>query len=268
MNTQLQEFTSEDNYNKIAELTGAYVGSSAVYLPRLTVNRMSTDTENNPLPMGQFTITQDEQMFFSKKATFRIFLNRYQYQQYDPVSDKYIHRSVIIKNFGEEAFDDAGGLACGKLPAKVRETLSPEQQAQQKHIKCNRLLYGTVTFEENVTNVPCVMKLSGGNFMAFDDAIKAFQKMKHQFFQHESVLNTKRHTKGSNVYYEVLVSPVYETIVPFTEEDMETFNLFREVIDRENNFVTAKWREVKKSKIDEIDVVAALAFDDPIGPLA
>jgi hypothetical protein len=274
--TDLVTFNNQDNFASIAALTGASV-SSAVYLPRLRVNRHAVNDDDKSIPMGTYAVTQDDSTVYSKTVLFRIFINAFQYSEYDPKERKYVNRSVIIKGFNEEPIDELGGIACGKVSAKNLDSLSAEQKAHQKNIKCTRLLYGTVCMEEtidadgnkdSIVNLPVVFRLNGGNFMAPKDALAAITKMKHHFFQHYLKLTTKRNKQGDNIFYDIVVNPTLDTTVPFTEEDLETFNLFQEVIERENSYISKKWTEAKRSLVkasdDDIDVASALGFDDSL----
>lgn len=275
MNTELTNFTSNEYFNEIASMTGAAV-STAVYLPRLKINRQPTDDNDKPIPVGSFSVSQDDNVLYSKTAIFRPFINAYQYSEYDGKAREYTNRSVIFKNFREEAIDMLGGLACGKVPAKHFNDLTADQQLKQKGIKCTRLLYGTATFtdavdadgEKNTLDAcPVVLRLNGGSFMTPNDALQAITKMKHHFFQHVFELSTKRQKTGDNVYYNILINPILDKTVEFVESDMNTFKLFQETIDRENDFISKKWAEAKRAKVkeqDSFDVAAALSLDDEI----
>lgn len=274
MTTDLSVYTNKDNFEEVARLTGANVRDN-VYLPRLTVTRDSEDEDGNSVPIGTFSVTQDDTTVYAKAATFRVFLNAYQYQAYDPVVRKYTNRSIIIKSFNEEALDEKGGLACGKIARKQLEAASDEVKARQRNIKCNRLVFGLVSFPDAVTakgektsieSIPVTWKLSGTNFMAPKNAFDAITKMKHHFFQHNLLLSTKRQKNGATVYYEVLVDPVLNNEIEFTSEDIDTIKLFNETIDRENRYVVSKWKAVKNEAVtqQDVDIASALRLDDEI----
>lgn len=283
MNTSLVEFNSSDRYNEIAALTGASV--QGTYLPRLQVNRHAVNDDDKPIPMGTYSVTQDDKTVYGKTALFRTFINAYQYAQYDPKEKKYINRSVIIKSFNEEAIDMLGGLRCGKVSAKDIDQLNPADKLLQQNIKCARLMYGTVTLLEAVdvdakkvelVDVPVMFKLTGSNFMGFESSIKnsldAITKMKHHYFQHNLKLVTKRKPKRDDgaIFYDVVASPVLNEVITFEEKDMDTFHLFQDIIDRENKFVADKFTAFKKAAVKEYDigeVASALAFDDDVSDI-
>lgn len=272
-NTEVTVFEN-GNFNDIAALTGAYVKES-IYLPRLRVNNEATDDTDKPVPVGAFKVSlKDQPTVYGKPASFRVFMNTYQYSQYIN-GEGYVNHSVIIKSFTEEALDMLGGVRCGKVTAKNFDYLSAEDKVIQATIKCNRQVYGLVTLQEaadadgnivEVINTPVMLRLSGGSFMAPKDALDSITKMKHQYFQHNLLMTTKREKKGSNVYYSLNITPDLKNMVEFTNDNMDTFKMFQEVIDRENNFITSKWREVKKSRITDYDISVerALSLDDEI----
>ena len=278
MTTELQTINNL-SFNELAALTGASV-QTTIILPQLLVNREPEDEEGNKLPMGYFTVTQNEQKIFGKTAIFRPFINAYQYSEYSPSENKFTNRSVIIRNFQEEALDLKGGLACGKVPAKRLAELSAEEQVRQKNIKCRRLLYGLLTLDspvnaegatlDNILELPVLWKMGGSNFMAPDNALKSITKMKHQFFQHNLILTTKREKKGSTVYYTVDVDANLKDVVELTEENVDTFTMFNEIIMRENSFISNMWKKVKQDNVKQLsnaDVLKTLELNDTVDDL-
>lgn len=254
--------TLGNSYEEIAALTGAYVGGTGSYLPNLKINTEAVTDNDNTVPVGTYMITQDGNRVYAKTALFRPFLNTYQYQVYDGKLKKYTNKSVIIKNFNEDALDELGGVRCGKIPRKELETLkakgliSPEDIEKQESIICYRGLYGLVTFEDAITetgektsveNLPVLWRTSRSNFNAAQDALNAISKMKHLYFQHWLQLDKpKREKNGSVTYYIINAEPILDTEVEFTKDDMITFKSFQEMIDRENKQVAEKWRAVKR----------------------
>lgn len=260
--TELANIKTLD-YNQIAALTGADTQTSTI-LPRLKINR------DPDFPMGEYCVSQEGHSVYSKVARFRPFINAYQYQEYNPEANQFVNRSIIFKNFNEEPHDELGGLACGKVKRDLWDKLEPNEQLRQRNIKCNRLMYGTLSFPEGeVENLPVMFKLSGSNFMTPKDALAAITKARHQYFNHMLELTTKKQKQGSTVYYEVLVQPILKDFIEFTDEDMDTFSLLQETIDRENSFVMNKWKAVKKSQVKEDDkaLLKTLELNDDIPDL-
>lgn len=265
MNTELT--TLKDlSFDQIAALTGA-VQTNTNILPNLQVNREPEDDEGQKLPMGYFMVSQDNNKVFSKTAQFRPFINAYQYVEWSNVEKKYINRSLIIKNFNEEALDTKGGVSCGKVPFKKLSTLSTEEQLKQKDLKCRRHIYGLVTFTEEIESLPVLWKLSGSNFMAPDVALKSITHSKHQYFQHVLDLSTERKKVGSTIFYNVNVSVDLKNELKFSDDDFEIFKMFQENIDRENAYVHKLWREVKTNSKYDNGYLKDLDLNDPVDDL-
>jgi hypothetical protein len=273
LNTELVKFNSDVDFEQIASLTGAYIGNDN-YLPQLRVNRLAVDNDGNQLPMGYFHVNQNNSNIYAKNALFRVFLNRYQYIKYDPFQDSYSCRSIIVSSFNEEALDDSGGLACGKIPkAKLEGVTDKDILEEQKNIRINRLLYGIVTLydiknSEDKVEIPVLYRLNGINFMAPDAALKAITKIKHHFFQHNLELKTKQEKRGSNIFYTVQVNPILNQVIPFTDSDLEVFKSFQEIIESENNQILQKWKKAKKSKVSDIELsLSSFSSSDLSDPL-
>lgn len=265
MNTEL---TLNTDYETLAALTGVMQLRSAS-LPQLKVNREPVDDNNQPLPMGHFCVTQDEVTIYGEKALFRPYFNCFQYSEWSPSTNKFINKTILFKNFFDEALDMLGGLACGKINKKELDKCSAQEQLRQKNIKCNRLLYGTVTFPDTqVKDVPVVWRMGGSNFMAPEEALKAIASMKHLYFNHMLELTTQREKQGSTIYYKVNVSPQLKKQLSLDDSGLQTINLFKEVIDRENAYVTKCWKEAKQAKVKQSDdPLAALDLNDDISDL-
>jgi len=272
------------SYNEIAQLTGIYVGGSTV-LPSLKINRDAVTENGNKVPKGAYMVTQDGVNVYSKIALFRPFINSFQYMHFDGAAGKYANKSIIIKNFREQAIDELGGVKCGRIDPKElqirkeRNLVSLEETEKQRAIKCYRNLYGTVTMVEAVTesgeeapvvDLPVLWRTTGVNFNAANNALKAIEKKKHYIFQHRLFLGpTKQDKKGSNVYYVVTAEPILTEEVPFTQDvDAQIFQTFQEIIDRENKYVAEKWRAAtKKAEPFDTSAMSALELDDPLDDL-
>ena len=136
--------------SQIMEMIGQEGGqSSSTGLPRLTINRQPEDDDGNKIPMGTYGVYDSgiESMVYGKPAIFRPFINSFQFMEYDTEQNKFSKRSVIFKNWKDEAIDTSGGTRCGKVPFKERDKLSKAELEMQKNIKCYRLVYGTVSME-------------------------------------------------------------------------------------------------------------------------
>ncbi len=285
MNNELTTTFGTDSFEQLAQLTGAFAPTTS-YLPRLMINTEAVTDNDNAVPVGTYMITQDGTKIYAKTALFRPFLNTFQYQVYDEKQKKYTNKSVIIKNFNEDAIDELGGVKCGKISRKELDTLkakkliSPAELEKQESIICYRGLYGLVTFEDAVTetgeptfveNLPVIWRTSRSNFNAANDALNAITKLRHLCFQHWLQLDKpKREKNGSVTYYIVNAEPILDKEVQFTAEDMVTFKEFQQIIDRENKQVAEKWRLSKRHAEPynlEADALSALELNDDISDI-
>lgn len=286
MSQELVAAFNTDNYEDLAKLTGTYV-STASYIPLLQVNKKAiTKGKQVLVSAGTYQITQDEVSVFAETALFRPFINTFQYKQYDATENRFLNKSIIIKNFREDPIDELGGLKCGHISFKEKELLkkaglfTPEQEARQRSIKCYRTIYGTITMEDAVTetgekyslvDLPVMWRTAGTNFNAANNALKAIEKMRHLPFQHNLLLGVPTEAEaGSNTYYLINAEPVLNETIPFTTEDGEVFKMFQETIDRENKYVTEKWRQAngKNEVFDlEADALKELELNDDLSDL-
>ena len=185
--------------------------SSGISIPRLGINRSPEDDDGNQLPVGHL-FTYDSsvgQNVFGKPVTFRPFISAMQYMHYDPEKGEYVNRSIIFKNWKEEAIDILGGTRCGKIPFKERSSLTPEQLAEQRTIRCYRLLYGILSFkgkkangeDHEVANLPVLWRVTGTAFAPVGSALDQVNKRKKLMFTTTFSIDSKRQKKGGNVFY-------------------------------------------------------------------
>ena len=179
--------------------------SSGISIPRLGINRSPEDDDGNQLPVGHL-FTYDSsvgQNVFGKPVTFRPFISAMQYMHYDPEKSEYVNRSIIFKNWKEEAIDILGGTRCGKVPFKERASLTPEQLAEQRTIRCYRLLYGILSFkgkkangeDHEVTNLPVLWRVTGTAFAPVGSALDQVNKRKKLMFTTTFSIDSKRQKK-------------------------------------------------------------------------
>ncbi len=279
MTNALMTTFKTDNYDDIAALTGAYVPSST-YLPSLTVNKKVIKEGKKVLvDAGTYKITQSDVSVYAETVLFRPFINTFQYMQYDPDENKFLNKSIIIKNFREQAIDELGGLKCGHVSFKQRETLkNAGLPVPDRNTKCYRNIYGLLTMtdavtetgeETSVTNLPILWRTSGDNYNAANNALKTIETHRHFIFQHNLFLGVpKEATSGSNTYYVMEAKAVMTEELPFTDEDQATFKMFQESIDRENKYVAAKWRDAKKNAEPfDMSVMKELELSDSLDDL-
>ena len=255
--TQVANF-EQLSKSQIMEMIGQEGGqSSGTGLPRLTINRQPEDDDGNKIPMGTYGVYDSgiESMVYGKPAIFRPFINSFQFMEYDTEQNKFSKRSVIFKNWKDEAIDTSGGTRCGKVPFKERDKLSKAQLEMQKNIKCYRLVYGTVSMEGqnaegnpvSIKHKPVLWRVTGSNFPPVGEAMQILKNRKKLMFNHTLSLETDKRKAGSTVYY-VSSIKVNQDEVKFTNEDMELMQKFQDIITTENEEIVGLWKEANKSK--------------------
>ena len=255
--------------------------SSGISIPRLGINRSPEDDDGNQLPVGHL-FTYDSsvgQNVFGKPVTFRPFISAMQYMHYDPEKGEYVNRSIIFKNWKEEAIDILGGTRCGKVPFKERASLTPEQLAEQRTIRCYRLLYGILSFkgkkangeDHEVTNLPVLWRVTGTAFAPVGSALDQVNKRKKLMFTTTFSIDSKRQKKGGNVFYIPEISVNADANLQMSKEDMETLTVFQDIINTENAEVVDLYKAAKKGQPTSSDGESAKVVkqvEDPVEVLS
>ena len=255
--------------------------SSGISIPRLGINRSPEDDDGNQLPVGHL-FTYDAsvgQNVFGKPVTFRPFISAMQYMHYDPEKGEYVNRSIIFKNWKEEAIDILGGTRCGKIPFKERSSLTPEQLAEQRTIRCYRLLYGILSFkgkkangeDHEVANLPVLWRVTGTAFAPVGSALDQVNKRKKLMFTTTFSIDSKRQKKGGNVFYIPEISVNADANLQMSKEDMETLTVFQDIINTENAEVVDLYKAAKKGQPTSSDGESAKVVkqvEDPVEVLS
>ncbi len=267
---------------QIKQAIGQDDGSSnGIRIPRLGINRSPEDDDGNQLPVGHL-FTYDSsvgQNVFGKPVTFRPFLSAMQYMHYNPEKGEYVNRSIIFKNWKEEAIDILGGVKCGKVPFKERPSLTPEQLAEQRTIRCYRLLYGILSFkgtkangeDHTLANLPVLWRVTGTAFSPVGSALDQVNKRKKLMFTTTFSIDSKRQKKGGNVYYTPEISVNADANLQMSKEDMETLTVFQDIINTENSEVVDLYKDAKKSQPISSDGESAKVIkqvEDPVEVLS
>ena len=267
---------------QIMQAIGQDDGSSnGIRIPRLGINRSPEDDDGNQLPVGHL-FTYDSsvgQNVFGKPVTFRPFISAMQYMHYDPEKSEYVNRSIIFKNWKEEAIDILGGTKCGKIPFKERSSLTPEQLAEQRTIRCYRLLYGLLSFkgkkangeDHTLANLPVLWRVTGTAFSPVGSALDQVNKRKKLMFTTTFSIDSKRQKKGGNVYYTPEISVNADANLQMSKEDMETLTVFQDIINTENSEVVDLYKDAKKSQPISSDGESAKVIkqvEDPVEVLS
>ena len=267
---------------QIMQAIGQDDGSSkGINIPRLGINRSPEDDDGNQLPVGHL-FTYDSsvgQNVFGKPVTFRPFISAMQYMHYDPEKGEYVNRSIIFKNWKEEAIDILGGTRCGKIPFKERSSLTPEQLAEQRTIRCYRLLYGLLSFsgkkangeDHEVANLPALWRVTGTAFAPVGSALDQVNKRKKLMFTTTFSIDSKRQKKGGNVFYIPEISVNADANLQMSKEDMETLTVFQDTINTENTEVVDLYKAAKKGQSTSSDGESAKVIkqvEDPVEVLS
>ena len=267
---------------QIMQAIGQDDGSGGgINIPRLGINRSPEDDDGNQLPVGHL-FTYDAsvgQNVFGKPVTFRPFISAMQYMHYDPEKGEYVNRSIIFKNWKEEAIDILGGTRCGKVPFKERTSLTPEQLAEQRTIRCYRLLYGILSFkgkkangeDHEVANLPVLWRVTGTAFAPVGSALDQVNKRKKLMFTTTFSIDSKRQKKGGNVFYIPEISVNADANLQMSKEDMETLTVFQDIINTENAEVVDLYKAAKKGQPTSSDGESAKVVkqvEDPVEVLS
>ena len=267
---------------QIKQAIGQDDGSSGgLRIPRLGINRSPEDDDGNQLPVGHLFAYDASvgQNVFGKPITFRPFLSAMQYMHYDPEKGEYVNRSIIFKNWKEEAIDILGGTRCGKVPFKERPSLTPEQLAEQRTIRCYRLLYGILSFkgkkangeDHEVANLPVLWRVTGTAFAPVGSALDQVNKRKKLMFTTTFSIDSKRQKKGGNVFYIPEISVNADANLQMSKEDMETLTVFQDTINTENAEVVDLYKAAKKGQSTSSDGESAKIVkqvEDPVEVLS
>ena len=268
----IKGMSDEQIMQAIGQDDGSNMGTN---IPRLTINRTPEDDDGNQLPVGHFSTYDSNvgQNVYGKPITFRPFISAMQYMHYDADKGEYVNRSIIFKSWKEEAIDILGGTRCGKIPFKDRSTLTPQQLEQQRTIRCYKLVYGLLSFNNgktaqgnahNVENLPALYRVTGTAFSPVSAALDQLKKRKKLMFNCTFTIDTKRQKKGGNVFYVPEISVNAEENLQLSDMDMETLKVFQDSITTENTEIIAGYNKAKNSK-DKIDakIVEEVSDDSP-----
>ena len=254
-----QELTTvtQEELEAFLKASGQNADEGGTRIPRVRVNKDGEDDAGNTIPVGTFAVSQNGVVIYGKTATLRVIKNAYQYSVYDETENKYINQTILFPSFNDEAIDELGTIACGKISKKKLDNVSKEVLDAQKKIKCYRYVYGLLTMDgvdaqgnkTNIKDLPVQFRLSGSNFMPIQqEALDLITKRKLMWSQVPLKLGTKRQKQGTNVWYEIVIEPDFDNLVQITPEDISASKLFNEIVGEFNNSVLAKYKKAKSQK--------------------
>ncbi len=272
--TSLPTVANNLSFEQIAQLIGQEqppkTGSS---LTILKINRDYEDDDGNPLPAGHFMINHEGESVYAKTIKFQLFMQRYQYIHYDQTEGEFVSKSIMANDLypQTEVPDTIGGMRCGSVPSSKRDTLTAKQATKQKDIKCFRMLFGKVTFDDAVTasgekrevaGVPVLWKARGANFMPISVPLDALTAQRKPFLYYNLNVSLRKEKNGTVIYY-VSNCSVGEGPLDFTEADQQLLQDFNNYIEAENKDVMKDYDTALRSQGNIVDVDSAdVTMDD------
>ena len=273
MSNELSNLNTMSNED-IMKAIGQDDGTKRTGVPRLTINRNPEDDDGNQLPMGAYSVFHNEigQTVYGKPIIFRPFISSMKYMQYDTEQEEYISRSIIFKNWQEEIIDTQGGTRCSKIPQRDWEKLglTPEEIANQRTIKCYRLVFGQVTFdghtadktEVKVKDYPVLWRVTGVQFNPVGNALQSISERKKLMFNCVLHLDSQKKKNGSNVYYVSTIRVNADAGLKLTKDDETTLGNFQTIINDENSEVLDLYKSAQKGGIKTSDAIDAKIVED------
>jgi len=273
--TTLPTINNNLSYEQIAQLTGQEMPSKATStLKVLKINRDFEDDDGNALPSGTFTITVDGENVYAKTIKFQLFMQRYQYIHYDQTEGEFVGKSIMANNLypQTEVHDSTGTMRCGSVPSAKRDNLTVEQATKQKDIKCYRMLFGKVTFNDavnakgekrEVANMPIIWKARGANFMPISVPLDALTAQRKPFIYYDMVVSLKKEKNGSVIYYVGTFSSPNGPL-DFGEDDQNLLADFNSYIETENKDVMKDYDSALRSSGNIIDAEATTVTMDDV----
>ena len=273
MSNELANIKTMSNED-IMKAIGQDDGTKRVGVPRLTINRNPEDDDGHQLPMGAYSVFNSEigQVVYGKPVNFRPFLSTMQYMQYSPEKEEYVNRSIIFKNWREEAIDNQGGTRCGKIPQREWEKLglTNEELANQRTIKCYRLVFGLVSFdghtadktEVKVENYPVLWRVTGVQFNPVGNALQVISERKKLMFNCSLNLDSQKKKNGSNVYYVSSIKVDADANIKLSKDDELALSKFQTIINEENAEVLELYRNAQKGNLKSSDAIDAKIVED------
>ncbi len=266
--TSLHTVSNTLSFGQIAQMIGQEesAGNSNA-LTMLKINRDHEDDNGNAIPAGSFSVNTDTGFVYAKTMKLQLFMQRYQYLHYDQAENEMVSKSVMANNLypQTEIPDNIGGMRCGSVPASQRDTLSADEALKQKDIKCFRMLFGKVTFNDavnsagesvEVADVPVLWRARGSNFMPISKPLDALSAQKKPFIFYSLNASLTKMKNGGLVYY-VADFEVGDGPLDFTEADQVLLQDFNDYIDNENKRVMKDYDAALVVKGNIVDVESA-----------
>ena len=158
------------------------------------------------------------------------------------------------------------------MPSSKRENLTVEQATKQKDIKCFRMLFGKITFNDAVTasgekrevvGMPVLWKARGANFMPISVPLDALTAQRKPFIYYDMDVSLKKEKNGSVIYY-VGTFKVGNGPLDFTEDDQQLLMDFNSYIESENKDVMKDYDSALRSAGNIVDVESTTVTMDDV----
>lgn len=256
MTTNLVSIDNMDQ-DAMLEFIGQSGGKTGPTIPSLNINRDAENDDGKQLPIGTYASysLEHKKVIYSKTASLRPVMRVFQYRIWDETKKEYKNRSVFIKRWSDEAFDELGGLACGKIARKQAATLSEADKVKQKAIKTRVVIFGLLSMtgqtadgEALAINDQLVMwSGSGSSFIPLSEPIDKLNDKTPMFTKVMNLTAPKRNKEGSTVWYTPEISWDDGTF-PFDTSVRDAIIASQAVVDTTNKEVLAKWNNVTKKR--------------------
>lgn len=255
LTTDIDNLSSDKLMALIGQETDS--GGDSTILSRLSINYESEDADGNLIKRGLFKVdSQQHGVIYAEKVSFRPFFNTYQYKKYDEENEENNYKSVMFTSWTDAKPDTNGTESCGSVPRSMRDDLDIAAKIEQDKITCFRNVFGLVTIkgknskgeDASLVNEPALYRVRGVNFLPIGEQLKSLSK------RNKIMLNTvleffgtEKHTNGSVTYFVAKIKDSNKD-VKFSDEDKKVFNMFKEHIRNENEYVKKQYAEALKIK--------------------
>lgn len=255
LTTDIDNLSSDKLMALIGQETDS--GGDSTILSRLSINYESEDADGNLIKRGLFKVdSQQHGVIYAEKVSFRPFFNTYQYKKYDEENEENNYKSVMFTSWTDAKPDTNGTESCGSVPRSMRDDLDIAAKIEQDKITCFRNVFGLVTIkgknskgeDASLVNEPALYRVRGVNFLPIGEQLKSLSK------RNKIMLNTvleffgtEKHTNGSVTYFVAKIKDSNKD-VKFSDEDKKVFNMFKEHIKNENDYVKKEYAEALKIK--------------------
>lgn len=256
----------------LAQLTGqdgAFNTHSQFARVRINTDYEVEDEEGTTyaIPPGSFAVKDvDGNEVYAKTATFRPLLNRLQYRRYDPRGGPDGKGATVAKTIlvaalgfaGEEAVDDQGGIACGKLSKKdaAKGTLSAAQTLIQEQTKAYRYVYGLLTMSAvdrtgapvELVEYPVLLRLRGVNYMPIGETFDKITSRKGSMQAYNLALSLKKDKNGDTVFFRIQIEYDAKAPLPLTQGIIDTIKEAALEVEDHNADVRKKYVKARGGK--------------------